>query len=218
MAQESTLVIKAFQVNPLGVNCYVVSDATGEACIIDPGCMNDIEWSNIHEYIESNQLRPRHLLCTHLHFDHILGCGYPYRDYGLSLEASINDKDLYDNLDGCLARFGLPPHTTPALPPLTPIGESDIITFGTHSFTVIETPGHSRGGLCFYCKEEDLLFSGDTLFFGSIGRSDFPESSYDDIIHSITQRILTLPPETNVLCGHGGSTSIGYESRYNPYL
>lgn len=218
MSQESTLVIKAFQVNPIGVNCYVVSDATHEECIIDPGCMNDSEWNDIHEYIETNHLQPRHLLCTHLHFDHILGCGYPYRDYGLELEASIRDKALYDNLDSCLARFGLPPHSTPTLPPLTPISETDVITFGTHQFTVIETPGHSQGGLCYYCKEEDLLFSGDTLFQGSIGRSDFPESSYADLIHSITDKLLLLPDTTNVLCGHGGYTTIKYERHYNPFL
>ena len=210
--------IKAFQVNFISVNCYVVSDETKEACIIDSGCMNDNEWRGIHDYIVANELQPKHLLCTHLHFDHILGCGYPYRDFGLSLEASADDKPLYDDLDGCLDRFGLPPHTTPQLPPLVPLHENDVVKVGNHEFRVIATPGHSRGGLCFYCQQEDLLFSGDTLFQGSIGRSDFPESSYPDIIHSITDKLLKLPDGTNVLCGHGPSTTIGYERQYNPYL
>lgn len=212
------ITIKAFPVNIISVNCYVVSDETRDACIIDCGCMNESEWQQIHKYVIDNGLQPKHLLCTHLHFDHIIGTGYPRRDFGLSLEASYADRPLYDDLDGCLAKFGLPPHTTPALPPLVPLHEGDVVKVGNHEFRVIETPGHSQGGLCFYCQDEDLLFSGDTLFQGSIGRTDFPESSYSAIIHSITDKLLTLPDQTNVLCGHGSSTTIGYERQYNPYL
>lgn len=212
------ITVKAFTVNFISVNCYVVSDETLDACIIDAGCMCEREWQEICRYINENGLHPRHLLCTHLHFDHILGCGYPYRDFGLSLEASEADRPLYDDLDGCLARFGLPPHTTPQLPPLLPLHEGDVVEVGNHQFRVIETPGHSHGGLCYYCKEEDLLFSGDTLFRDSIGRTDFAESSHTDIIHSITEKLFALPDSTNVLCGHGMSTTIGYERQYNPHL
>ena len=117
------LQIKAFQVNLIYVNCYIVSDDTKEACIIDPGCMNESEWKVINSYIQENGLILKHLLCTHLHFDHILGCGYVYRDYNLQTEGSIADKSLYENIDQHLQHFGLPPRNTPPLPTLLPISE-----------------------------------------------------------------------------------------------
>lgn len=212
------LQIKAFQVNLIYVNCYIVSDDTKEACIIDPGCMNESEWKVINSYIQDNGLILKHLLCTHLHFDHILGCGYVYRDYNLQTEGSIADKSLYENINQHLQHFGLPPRNTPPLPTLLPISEHQKISFGNHSFEVINTPGHSQGGVCFYCKEEELLISGDTLFRGSIGRTDFPESDHNALIEALNNKILKLPDETNVLCGHGPYTTIGYERQHNPFI
>ena len=210
--------IKAFQVNLLYVNCYVISDDTKEACIIDPGCMNESEWKVINSYIQENGLKPQHMLCTHLHFDHILGCGYVYRDYKLQTEANNADRSLYENIDAHLQRFGLPPHQTPPFPPIQHINENQLISFGDHKLQVIYTPGHSQGGVCFYCKEEDLLIAGDSLFHGSIGRTDFPESNHESLISALNNKILTLPDSTNVLCGHGQYTTIGYERQHNPFI
>lgn len=210
--------IKAFQVNLLYVNCYIISDDTKEACIIDPGCMNDSEWNEIDSYIKKNNLILKHMLCTHLHFDHILGCGYVYRDYGLQTEGSAADKSLYQNINIHLNSFGLPAQTTPPLPPLSPISENQEISFGNHKLKIIATPGHSQGGVCYYCPEECLLFSGDTLFKGSIGRTDFPEGNFQSIITAINNKLMKLPDETKVLCGHGLYTTIAYERNCNPYL
>jgi len=210
--------IKTFQVNPLMVNCYVVSDDTREACIIDPGCMAETEWTAIKNYIESKQLKLVHMLCTHLHFDHIMGCGFVHRDYQLNIEGSMADQQQYEQLRIYMNAFDLDPSTIPASPPVHDISNQSAIQFGTHTFTVLKTPGHTPGGLCFYCPEEELLWAGDTLFQGSIGRTDLPGGDTDAIINSIQDVLFTLPPSTQVFTGHGPSTTIEYEQRYNPYL
>lgn len=212
------LTVKVFQVNPIMENCYVVSDETNEACIIDCGCCNESEWNEINTYIISNNLKPVHLLCTHCHFDHIWGCGFASRDYNLKAEGSMTDFELYNGLNPQFNMFGLPSPTTPAMPPLKDITDSTPITFGSHHFDVIATPGHTQGGICLYCEAEATLFSGDTLFQGSIGRTDLPGGNYNTIIKSVTENLLTLPEDTKVYTGHGPSTTIGYEKRFNPFI
>ena len=210
--------IKTFQVNPLMVNCYVISDDTREACIIDPGCMAETEWTAIKNYIESKQLKLVHMLCTHLHFDHIMGCGFVYRDYQLNIEGSMADQQQYEQLRVYMNALDLDPSSIPASPPVHDISNQATIQFGTHTFTILKTPGHTPGGLCFYCPEEELLWSGDTLFQGSVGRTDLPGGDTDAIISSIQEVLFTLPPTTQVFTGHGPSTTIDYEQRYNPYI
>ena len=212
--------VKQFVVNPLQENCYVVSDETEEAVIIDCGCFSSKEWEDIKNYILAGNLKIVHLINTHAHFDHILGEGFVCRDFKVSPEGSEEDGALYDDLDGQLRMFMLP--TDMGVPPLPKmkgyLAENDIVSFGNHKFQVIHTPGHTRGGLSFYCKEENVLFTGDTLFCSSIGRTDFPGGSYEQIISAITKKILTLPPDTLVYSGHGIQTTVRNEMENNPYL
>jgi glyoxylase-like metal-dependent hydrolase (beta-lactamase superfamily II) len=98
------------------------------------------------------------------------------------------------------------------------IAEGDELNIGQYKFEVIGTPGHSQGGVCFYCQQENVLFSGDTLFQGSIGRTDLEGGSYPTLIRSLQEKVFTLPPQTRVLAGHGGETTIDYEIKYNPYV
>jgi glyoxylase-like metal-dependent hydrolase (beta-lactamase superfamily II) len=210
--------IKTFRVNPLMVNCYVVSDDTKEACIIDPGCMAETEWTAIKNYIESCQLKLVHMLCTHLHFDHIMGCGFVYRDYQLSIEGSMADQQQYEQLRVYMNAFDLDPSCIPPQPPVHDITNQPSIQFGTHTLTILKTPGHTPGGLCFYCPDEDVLWAGDTLFQGSIGRTDLPGGNFEQIAASIRDVLFTLPPTTQVFTGHGPSTTIEYEQKYNPYI
>ena len=186
--------IKRFEVNPLCVNCYVVSDETPkqedgsvrkEAVIIDCGCSDEHEWNEIKTYITEESLEVKHLLNTHLHFDHIWGNTFVYRDLGLRPEACYEDLYIYD--------------------------------FGQTTLKVITTPGHSRGCICFYDEANGVLFSGDTLFCGSCGRTDLEGGSYQDIMRSL-QKLVALPESTQVFCGHGPSTTIEREKRYNLYL
>ncbi len=213
------LTIKTFPLSPIDENCYVISDSTRESVIIDCGCLFDSEWATIHSYIQDNQLTVRHLLNTHAHFDHIFGDGYVHQAFNLTPEGSILDQDIYLGFEQQISQFLVSGMKHKPMPPFHIFHhEGDIISFGTHRLTVIETPGHTPGGLCYYCKDENVLFTGDTLFRLSIGRTDFPRGSHPQIIQSITGKLLTLPPQTIVYPGHGSSTTIGYETQNNPYL
>ena len=174
--------IKTFEVNPLCENCYVVSDDTKEAVIIDCGCSDEHEWEDIKKYISNEDLH------IYEHMDEqiksVVGVGIPH----------------------------------PPLPPLgTSLLDGSEVTFGNTTLKVLTTPGHSRGCICFYSEKDDVLFSGDTLFCGSCGRTDLEGGNYHDIMLSL-QKLATLPDQTKVFCGHGPSTTIEREKRYNLYL
>ena len=211
--------IKLFEVNPLCENCYVVSDETKRAVIIDCGCFYPEEWADIKQYIEDEALSIERLINTHLHFDHIMGAHMVYNDFGLMPEANNADANIYNKVaEQFMQVIGINiKHID--MPPLGKgLRDGDEVHFGTHTLQVIHTPGHTAGGICFYCKEEGVIFTGDTLFRMSIGRTDLEGGNYHDLIQSINERIKILPPETIVYPGHGPSTSIKDECKYNPYF
>ena len=210
--------IKTFEVNPLCVNCYVLNDETKEAVIIDCGCSDEYEWTDIRKYIATEGLQVKHLLNTHLHFDHVWGNAFAYRELGLRPEANYEDLHIYEHMDEQIRSVvGISiPH--PPMPPLgTSLLDGSKITFGSTTLKVITTPGHSRGSICFYSEIDDVLFSGDTLFCGSCGRTDLEGGNYQSIVQSL-QKLAFLPDSTKVFCGHGPTTTIGREKMYNPYL
>lgn len=211
--------IQRFIVNMIQENCYVVNDETNEGVIIDCGAFYLEEKEAIKKYIEDKHLTIKHLLDTHLHFDHVLGNEYLFKTFGLEPEASDEDLPLYENIEKQLSDFiGLQNYSI-QLPPLKKcLEEGDTVSFGTHTFHVIATPGHTPGGLEFYDKEEKILFSGDSLFRGSIGRTDFPGGNYNALISSLKEKILTLPEDVKVFPGHSLSTTIGHERNTNPYF
>lgn len=210
--------IKTFTVNMIEENCYVVSDPTGEAVIIDCGALTPEEQDEICSYIRTKSLTPKHLICTHAHFDHIFGVDFIHRTYGLRPEMHAADMPLYAQA-AQQTRAILGQESSWSLPPVgTKLAGGDTVTFGTHRLAVIETPGHTPGGVCFHCAEEGVLFSGDSLFQCSIGRTDLPGGDGKALVDSLRSRILTLPEETTVWPGHGPATHIGYERKYNPYL
>lgn len=210
--------VQTFICNMLHENCYVVYDEQSrEAAVIDPGFYWDDEKQQFAQFIADYQLTIKHLLCTHLHFDHIFGTAFIAEKYGVELSASLADAPWLNNFESAVARFGIRPNGTPC-----PVGhalhDGDSLQLGAHTLTCIATPGHSAGGLCFYAKEDGLLFAGDTLFQSSIGRTDFADGNYAQLIHSIQEQLLTLPANTIVYPGHGDTTTIGDEANYNPYL
>lgn len=212
------IIIKRFTCNMLAENCYVVSDDTHEAVIIDCGVMYDDEGTAITQYIRNNSLKPVHLLCTHGHFDHCMGNGLIYRKFGLKPEAHLEDKFLMEKMaqqTSDILGVALPMEVPPVGRYLT---DSDTITFGSHTLRILHTPGHTPGGVTYYCKEENSAFSGDTLFRMSIGRTDFERGSYEQIVNSLQHVLGTLPPDTKVYPGHGPETTIADEIRYNPYM
>ena len=209
--------IERFQCNMLQENCYVVSDETKECVIIDCGAFYPEERTAIVDYIKEKELKPVHLLVTHGHLDHNFGNNTIYEEFGLKPEVSASDESLMKNLDKQAASFYQMTldYTFP------PIGhffeDNELIKFGSHQFEIILTPGHSRGSVTFYCKEEKVAFTGDTLFQGSIGRTDFQGGSMFQIINSL-RFLAQLPDEVKVLPGHGNYTTIGEELAHNPYM
>ena len=211
------LEIKRFTVNPLSENTYVVSDNTKECVIIDCGAYTNTEKQAILSYIKSKELIPKHLLQTHGHLDHCIGNYAIFEEYGIIPEVHISEKMLIEKLDlQSELIFGESLQT--AFPDTVKyFTGKDIISFGEHRFSIIETPGHSPGGVIFYCNEEQLAFSGDTLFKGSIGRTDFMGGSMFQIIQSLSM-ISQMEDETKIYPGHGEDTTIGYECCTNMYL
>jgi len=210
--------IKTFSFNLLQENTYVVSDDSRECVIIDCGAYYDAERTALVDYINTNQLKPVHLLCTHGHFDHNFGINTVYDTWGLKPEISADDEWLISDLSGQFeAMAGIKLHWKFPEPGhfFTP---DEIIRFGSHEFQILRTPGHTPGGVTFYCAEEKAAFTGDTLFRMSIGRTDFERGSYDDMLNSLTKVLAQLPADTTVYPGHGPKTNIGEETKYNPYF
>ncbi len=209
--------IQKFVCNMIQENCYVVSDETKECVIIDCGAYYEEERRAIVDYIREQELKPKHLLATHAHIDHNFGNNTIYETFGLKPEVEGADEKLMEKLPeqaqtiaGVTLDYKMPP-----------VGrylkETDQIDFGSHTLTILHTPGHTPGGVFYYCKEEKVAFSGDTLFRGSIGRTDFEGGNSFMIIQSL-RMIAQLPDDTTVLPGHGEPTTIGYELRSNPYM
>lgn len=198
-------------------NCYVVSDETKECMIVDCGAFYPEERQTIVDYIRTNDLKPMHLVATHGHFDHNFGNDTIYKEFGLKPEIHRKDERLLQTIgDQAMTIVGANIDAEmPAAGRL--LSENDTIEFGSHKFVVIETPGHSPGGVFYYCKEENVAFSGDTLFKGSIGRTDFMGGSMFMLIQSL-RMISQMPDEVKLLPGHGPETSIGEEVAHNPYI
>ena len=204
------LTIQSFAVMPFDENCYVVSDDTGEGVVIDPGGMA----KEILSYIREAKIDLKAVLNTHGHCDHI-GANDAIRD---ATEAPLyihkEDGAMISDIRLNLSAFmGFKVISRPAEHLLS---EGDKISFGNSELEVIHTPGHTKGGVCFV--GDGVAFTGDTLFAGSIGRSDFPGGSEVELIGNIKKKLLALPDETKVYSGHGPSSEIGWERKCNPYL
>ena len=210
--------IKKFVCNMFQENCYVVSDETDECIIIDCGTFFEEEKKSLAEYIKSNGLKPKHLLCTHGHVDHNFGNKFVYDEFGLQPEISQADEQLINSLSTQAKAFTGMECTIDVLPVGSYIDEKSKIKFGSHVITVIPTPGHSPGSVFLYCKEEALAFSGDTLFNMSVGRTDLGLGNFDELMKSLGRIAESLPQDTTILPGHGPKTNIGFETSYNPYL
>lgn len=214
--------IKTFTVNPLGVNCYVVSHGT-EAAIIDCGCFDEREWSPIKQYVEDEKLNLQYALQTHAHFDHILGLRFVERDFGLHPLLHSMDTEQYTSSLDMLQQF-IGVHLSAELPSIGGfLTDAQKITLGDKkdghlTFEVIHTPGHTPGGICFYCETEGILFSGDTLFQGSVGRADLPGGDMQTELDSVRERLLTLPDSVRIFPGHGPCTTVAFERLHNMYL
>ena len=210
--------IKQIQNNPFQENTYIIYDsASREAAIIDCGALFPQEEEAIQEFVADNGLTIKYLLNTHLHLDHCFGNAWAAGRYGVLPMAHEDDETLLSRMGEQARMFGLPFEVkTEKLGKY--LNDGDILMLGENRIEVIHTPGHSRGGLCFYIPSAGWLVSGDSLFEGSIGRTDLEGGSYATLIKSITERLMTLPEGTIVYPGHGSYTTIGDEKKTNPFL
>ena len=205
-----------FVFSPIQVNTYIVSNESGDCCIIDCGCYDMNEFHKLEKLIREKNLKPVLLLNTHCHLDHVFGNGFVLEKY--SLRPFYSKEDEYNRLGSVLHAelFGL----TMEIPPLPEgyLDDGQTVSLGEISFTALHVPGHSSGSLAFYCKNENMVFTGDALFAGSIGRTDLQGGDYKTLISSIQNKLFPLPGDTIVYPGHGQSTTIKSEKETNPYF
>lgn len=200
-------------VGPLQCNCSIIGDeTTREALVIDPG--DEIE--DILALIRKHDLQVKQIVITHAHIDHVGGAMKLRAATGAPILLNQNDYALLKMLDAQAAWVGM------AAPGKVEIdhdlGQADTVRTGSLNANVIHTPGHTEGSICLYFPAEKKLIAGDTLFAGSIGRTDLPGGSFEKIMRSLHGRVLALPDETIVVPGHGPLTTIGEERETNPFL
>lgn len=202
-------------VGQLQCNCSIFGDETSrEAIVVDPGDGDDL--IEIQDVLTRHGLTVKAIFITHAHIDHIGGAAKLKALTGAPVYMHANDQELYDHLDTQAQWLNMPPPQRTTID--TPAREGDTLKLGKTDFHVLHTPGHTQGSLCLFIPAEKKLVAGDTLFRDSIGRTDLPGGNGRQILSSIHTKLLTLPEETQVICGHGGSTTIGREKERNPWL
>jgi hydroxyacylglutathione hydrolase len=207
------MIHEVIPVGPLQCNCSILGDeTTHEAIVIDPG--DEIE--RILQVLSKHDLKVKQIVVTHAHIDHVGGAMRLKQLTGAPILLNQNDQELLKMLDMQAAWVGM---ATPGRVVVDQhLKDGDKVEAGGISGTVIHTPGHTEGSVCLYLPAEEKLIAGDTLFLGSIGRTDLPGGSYEKIMQSLHERVLALPDDTEVTPGHGPSTYIGAERESNPFL
>ncbi|HXV43779.1 MAG TPA: MBL fold metallo-hydrolase [Anaerolineae bacterium] len=206
------MIIKQLPVGVIQTNCYIAGcEETGEGVVIDPG----EEAERILAEIKALELTIKYILNTHAHFDHILANAPLVKATGAPLALHPLDLPLLRQ-NGGASLFGFEVSASPE--PDLMLAEGDMISFGTYTFQVLFTPGHTPGHVSFYEAKAGIVFDGDVLFAGGIGRTDLPGGDYETLMASINNNLMILPDETVVCSGHGPVTTIGRERATNPWL
>jgi glyoxylase-like metal-dependent hydrolase (beta-lactamase superfamily II) len=206
--------VKTLAVGMFQENCHILYDDTSkEAVAIDPGD----EGKRINKFLDKEELTLKAILLTHGHIDHVLAVPSLKDRHNVPIYLHPEDEELYHNVSQQGALFGL---EAPKMPPIDQkLNDGESLSVGGFQITSIHTPGHSPGSVCFLVNSESpILFAGDTLFQGSIGRTDLWGGSFEVIQASIREKLYTLPAEIEVYCGHGPTTTIGYEKNNNPFV
>ncbi len=204
--------VEKFVTGIISTNCYLaINEETKQAVVIDPAACP----SYLMSHIKSEGLKVEAILLTHGHFDHIMGIDGFLSEFDVPVYVHEGDADAME--DPVLNQsstytsgytFGKARY----------LRDRQTLELAGYTFRVIHTPGHTKGGCCYYVASEDVLFSGDTLFQNSVGRTDFVNSSTSDLVHSVREKLFLLPDDTIVYPGHMGETKIGHEKKYNPYV
>ncbi|MGN6249150.1 MAG: MBL fold metallo-hydrolase [Ginsengibacter sp.] len=208
--------IKTFTFNPVQENTYVLYNEQNECIIIDPGCYFDAEKEELKSFISSRKLKPKLLLNTHCHLDHVFGNKFIAEEFKLTLNTHAKEKDMLEMAPASGLMFNLPFDNY--IGEVNYLKEGDVVKLGDDELKVIHAPGHSPGSVCFYCEKQHFIIGGDVLFQNSIGRTDLPGGSQQELLKSINEKLFKLPENVTVYPGHGPATTIGQEIKENPFL
>lgn len=208
--------IRSLTFNPFRERCYVAWREVGRCVLVDPGCCDAAECAALENLLAQERLTPEAILLTHGHFDHVSGVRGLQEHYGIPVRMHPADEAVLAGGAEMAARFGLAAPQTDFR--RIPVADGEMLEIAGMRFEVIATPGHSPGSVCYLERGAGILFSGDTLFAGAIGRTDLPGGEYDDEIRSIMEKLILLDPEVRILPGHGPSSTIGHERTHNPFL
>lgn len=210
--------VAIFRLSLFGINTYVVYDeATKDCAVIDPGMINDHERQAMTDFIEREGLNVTQIINTHLHIDHVAGDRFMAQKYGAGISAHKDDAPLGNSVEQQARMFGLQEDFS-NIKITKPIEDGDIIKIGEGELKVIHIPGHSPGSVALYDSKDGFLIAGDIIFQGSVGRTDLPGGSHEQLISGIKNKLLCLPDSTVVYPGHGPATTVGTEKKYNPFL
>jgi glyoxylase-like metal-dependent hydrolase (beta-lactamase superfamily II) len=210
---EKPMIFETVEVGPLGVNCFVLGCAAShEGVVIDPG--GDV--GRIAEIVQRHGLKVRYIINTHGHFDHVGGNLQAVKAFGAPLLIHESDAAMLGRAAEVAQMYGMQGENSPA--PDSFLTEGMEIDFGRHRMKVLHTPGHTQGGCCLYLQAEKKVITGDTLFADSIGRTDLPGGSHEQLLASIKTKLFSLPDEVTAYPGHGPKTTIAHEKRHNPYF
>ena len=204
--------IKNYVVGMLQTNCYVIGN-DDRLLILDPGYAGD----RLFAEIDSDGRKPEAILLTHGHFDHIMGVDAVVERYQIPVYALDKERDTFSDSSAALAGFFMEAEKHMDAE-VTYFSEGDVLRLAGLEIETIWTPGHTPGGCCFYIPKEHVLFAGDSLFCGSVGRTDMPGGDMGALVRGLKEKIWKLPEETTVYPGHGPETTIGYEKQYNPFV
>ncbi|EOS73653.1 hypothetical protein C817_05036 [Dorea sp. 5-2] len=204
--------VERFLTGIISTNCYLaINEETKQTVVIDPASSSP----SLMNHIEAEGLKVEAILLTHGHFDHIMGIDGFLKKYDVPVYVHEDDKEMMNDPQLNQSSTYTAGYTFSGA---ECIRDGQVLHLAGNDFEVFHTPGHTPGCCCFYVREEGVLFSGDTLFANSVGRTDFPGSSTSALIRSIREKLLPLPDETRVYPGHMGETAIGYEREHNPYI